>query len=94
MTILVAGSLGAGLAHSINEIIAFRALQGLGGAGIYAIPLTVLPEITPVEIFPLMSGVSMSWLSSMPKKLLTKNVSRYQACFSQPQLSCKWLCIL
>ena len=53
MAILVAGSIGAGVARTLNEVIAFRALQGLGGAGIYAIPLTVLPEITPVELFPM-----------------------------------------
>jgi len=53
----VAGSLGAGLARSLNELTTFRALQGLRGAGVYAIPLTALPEITLLGTFGLMSAV-------------------------------------
>ena len=64
IVLLVLGSLGAGLSQSLNQLIAFRALQGLGGAGVYAIPLTVLPEITPVETFGLMSAVSGILLTS------------------------------
>jgi MFS family permease len=58
VVLLTAGSLGCGLAQSMTQLIAFRALQGLGGSGVYAIPLTTLPEITPPESFPLMSAFS------------------------------------
>ncbi|MCJ1476256.1 hypothetical protein MMC13_004922 [Lambiella insularis] len=57
VVILTASSLGAGLSQSLNQLIAFRALQGVGGSGIYSLPFTVLPEITPVAKFPLMSAV-------------------------------------
>lgn len=56
--ILVAFSAGCGWAQSLEQLIAFRAFQGLGGSGLYAMPLTVLPEITPPEKFPLMSALS------------------------------------
>lgn len=58
MAILTASSLGAGLSQSLNQLIAFRALQGLGGSGVYAMPLTVMPEITPIEKFPLISALA------------------------------------
>ena len=56
MVILAAFSLGAGLAQSLDQVIAFRALQGVGGAGLYSLPLTTLPEITPPEKFGVMSA--------------------------------------
>jgi MFS family permease len=56
LVILAAFSLGAGLAQSLDQVIAFRALQGVGGAGLYSLPLTTLPEITPPEQFGVMSA--------------------------------------
>lgn len=49
-------SLGCGLSQTLDQLIAFRALQGIGGSALYAMTMTVLPEITPKERFPLMSG--------------------------------------
>lgn len=41
----------------MNQLIAFRALQGLGSSGLYAMPMTALPEITLKEKFGMMSGL-------------------------------------
>lgn len=58
LVILTAFSAGCGWAQSLEQLIVFRAFQGLGGSGLYSMPLTVLPEITPPETFPLMSALS------------------------------------
>ena len=41
------GSLLAGLSQSINELIAFRAVQGLGGGGLFALALATMGDIVP-----------------------------------------------
>lgn len=41
----------------MNQLIAFRALQGIGGAGLYSMALIVLPEITPPEKIASMSAL-------------------------------------
>ncbi|MEJ7630198.1 MAG: MDR family MFS transporter [Nocardioidaceae bacterium] len=46
MTFL-AGSLLAGLAQGITELIAFRAVQGLGGGGLFALALATMGDIVP-----------------------------------------------
>ncbi|KAG5817309.1 hypothetical protein H9Q74_002265 [Fusarium xylarioides] len=40
-------SLACGFAQSINQLIAFRALQGIGGSGLYSLTMIMLPEISP-----------------------------------------------
>ena len=40
-------SLAAGWAQSLDQLIAFRALQGVGGAGLYSLTMVIFPEITP-----------------------------------------------
>lgn len=52
----MAFSLGAGLSQSLIQVIVFRALQGIGGAGLYSLAFISLPEITPPEKFPLMAA--------------------------------------
>ncbi|CAK3783857.1 MFS multidrug transporter [Lecanosticta acicola] len=44
---LLGFSAGCGRAQTLNELIVFRVLQGLGGSGIYSLGNIVLPEITP-----------------------------------------------
>lgn len=44
---LLGFSIGCGRARTLNELIVFRVLQGLGGSGIYSLGNIVLPEITP-----------------------------------------------
>ena len=43
----LAGSLLAGLAQGIGELIAFRAVQGLGGGGLFALALATMGDIVP-----------------------------------------------
>ncbi|EED14464.1 MFS multidrug transporter, putative [Talaromyces stipitatus ATCC 10500] len=50
-------SIGCGWAQTIQQLIAFRALQGVGGAGLYSMAFIVLPEMTPPENIPVMSGL-------------------------------------
>ncbi|KAI5307057.1 hypothetical protein KEM56_005235 [Ascosphaera pollenicola] len=59
----MAASMACGLAQTLPQLIAFRAIQGLGGAGLYAMPTIMLPEITPTRYFNLMGalmGISMT----------------------------------
>lgn len=53
----MASSLGAGLSQSLIQVIVFRSIQGIGGAGLYSMAFISLPEITPPEKFPLMAAV-------------------------------------
>lgn len=43
----LAGSLLAGLAQGISELIAFRAIQGLGGGGLFALALATMGDVVP-----------------------------------------------
>ncbi|KAK4152772.1 hypothetical protein C8A00DRAFT_44201 [Chaetomidium leptoderma] len=45
--VFVAFSLACGFATGMEQLIAFRALQGLGGSGLYSISMIILPEVTP-----------------------------------------------
>ncbi|KAL0933056.1 major facilitator superfamily transporter [Colletotrichum truncatum] len=40
-------SLGCGFAQSLEQLIACRALQGLGGSGLYSITMIIFPEVGP-----------------------------------------------
>ena len=40
-------SLACGLSRSLGQLIAFRVLQGLGGAGLYSVGNMILPEVSP-----------------------------------------------
>ena len=51
-------SLGCGLATSLNQLIAFRALQGVGGSGLYSLCNVLIPEITPRKHFATMSAAT------------------------------------
>jgi EmrB/QacA subfamily drug resistance transporter len=43
----LAGSLLAGLAQGISELILFRAIQGLGGGGLFALALATMGDVVP-----------------------------------------------
>ncbi|KFY77332.1 hypothetical protein V499_03250 [Pseudogymnoascus sp. VKM F-103] len=63
--LFAAFSLGSGLATNINQLIAFRTLQGIGGSGLFSLSMIVLPQITPVKLWALMSSlVGMSFAFS------------------------------
>ncbi|KAK0745110.1 major facilitator superfamily domain-containing protein [Apiosordaria backusii] len=46
-SIFIAFSLGCGFSETIEQLIACRAFQGLGAAGLYSLSMIVLPEMTP-----------------------------------------------
>ncbi|HEX2174649.1 MAG TPA: MDR family MFS transporter [Nocardioidaceae bacterium] len=47
ITIFVLASMLSGLAQSIEQLIAFRALQGVGGGGLFALALAVIGDVIP-----------------------------------------------
>ena len=47
ITIFVLASMLSGLAQSIDQLIAFRALQGVGGGGLFALALAVIGDVIP-----------------------------------------------
>ncbi|KAK7193662.1 hypothetical protein DPSP01_000219 [Paraphaeosphaeria sporulosa] len=49
-TLFIAFSLGCGWAQDLNQLIAFRTLQGIGGSGLYSIGFIILPEISSVKM--------------------------------------------
>ncbi|KAH8654523.1 MFS multidrug transporter-like protein [Tricladium varicosporioides] len=48
--IFFAFSLGCGFAKTINQLIACRVLQGIGGSGLYSLTFVILPEICPTHL--------------------------------------------
>jgi EmrB/QacA subfamily drug resistance transporter len=47
IVIFVLGSMLSGLAQNIEQLIAFRAVQGLGGGGLFALALATIGDIIP-----------------------------------------------
>jgi MFS family permease len=45
--IFVVGSMLSGLAQTMTELIAFRAFQGIGGGGLFAIALSIIGDVIP-----------------------------------------------
>jgi MFS family permease len=40
-------SIGCGFARTINQLIALRSIQGIGGSGLYSLAMVMFPEIFP-----------------------------------------------
>ncbi|KAJ5175069.1 uncharacterized protein N7482_000946 [Penicillium canariense] len=57
LVILLAFSIGCGCAQTVNQLIIFRALQGIGGAGTYALAILCIYEIAPKTKLPTYSGL-------------------------------------
>jgi MFS family permease len=45
--IFFAFSLGCGFARTLNQLIACRVLQGIGGSGLYSLAFVIMPEVAP-----------------------------------------------
>ncbi|KAF5013545.1 hypothetical protein FDECE_468 [Fusarium decemcellulare] len=45
--IFFAFSLACGFSQNLGQLIAFRALQGIGGSGLYSLTMIMLPELSP-----------------------------------------------
>lgn len=56
--IFLAFSLGCGWATSLNQLIAFRALQGVGGSGLYSIGFVILPEISSLRMMRMIGALA------------------------------------
>ncbi len=47
LVVFLAGSALAGVSHTLGQLIAFRALQGVGGGGLMALTLAVVADLVP-----------------------------------------------
>src|SRR6478735_2582798 len=47
ISIFIAGSVASGMAQSMTELAAFRAIQGLGAGGLFSLALAILADIVP-----------------------------------------------
>ncbi|EPE26442.1 MFS general substrate transporter [Glarea lozoyensis ATCC 20868] len=56
--IFLAFSLGCGFAKTIDQLIALRVLQGVGGSGLYSLTFVMLPEITPFNLTHIISSIA------------------------------------
>ncbi|KAI1823589.1 major facilitator superfamily transporter [Xylaria intraflava] len=48
--IFIAFSIGCGFVQNLQQLIALRAVQGIGGSGLYSIPMIAFPEIVPPRL--------------------------------------------
>ncbi|GJC77897.1 putative transporter [Colletotrichum liriopes] len=55
--IFFAFSLGCGFAQSLEQLVACRALQGLGGSGLYSITMIIFPEVAPKHLLQYISSL-------------------------------------
>lgn len=55
--IFTAFSLGCGFAQTINQLIAFRVIQGIGGSGLYALGIIVVIESAPLKLLPFIAAM-------------------------------------
>ncbi|KAF4625107.1 hypothetical protein G7Y89_g13062 [Cudoniella acicularis] len=61
VVMFLAWSIGCGCARTIEQMIIFRALQGIGGAGIYALAYASILDVVPFRLVSAASGaISMS----------------------------------
>ncbi|KAJ2898234.1 major facilitator superfamily transporter [Zalerion maritima] len=47
LMVFAAFSIGCARASTLHQLIALRAIQGIGGSGLYSLSMVILPEITP-----------------------------------------------
>ncbi|KAK1596271.1 major facilitator superfamily transporter [Colletotrichum navitas] len=55
--IFFAFSLGCGFAQSLEQLVACRALQGLGGSGLYSMTMIIFPEVAPKHLLQFVSSL-------------------------------------
>ncbi|KAK0645606.1 major facilitator superfamily domain-containing protein [Cercophora newfieldiana] len=55
--IFIAFSLACGWSKNITQLIAFRALQGVGGSGLYSLTMIILPEAAPMKYQGVVTGL-------------------------------------
>jgi MFS family permease len=55
--VFLAASMACAASRNMKQLIGFRALQGAGGAGLYAMTMIIYPEICPPKFVPLISSL-------------------------------------
>ncbi|CCF37691.1 major facilitator superfamily transporter [Colletotrichum higginsianum] len=55
--IFFAFSLGCGFSQNLEQLVACRALQGLGGSGLYSITMIIFPEVAPKHLLQYISSL-------------------------------------
>ncbi|KAL2814051.1 major facilitator superfamily domain-containing protein [Aspergillus granulosus] len=55
--IFLGASMGCAASKNMNQLIGFRAVQGIGGSGLYAMAMIIYPEISPPALLPAISGI-------------------------------------
>ncbi|KAI8958927.1 major facilitator superfamily transporter [Daldinia sp. FL1419] len=55
--IFITFSIACGFTQSLSQLIACRALQGLGGGGLYSIAMVILPEVAPMKVKRFIGGL-------------------------------------
>ncbi|KAG4435971.1 hypothetical protein IFR05_008552 [Cadophora sp. M221] len=56
--IFFAFSIGCGFAKTLDQLIALRVLQGIGGSGLYSLTFVIMPEISPIRMQPLTGALA------------------------------------
>ncbi|KAF1843084.1 MFS multidrug transporter-like protein [Cucurbitaria berberidis CBS 394.84] len=56
--IFLAFSLGCGFVQSLDQLIAMRALQGVGGSGLYSVGFIILPEISSLRMLKMIGALA------------------------------------
>lgn len=77
--IFLAFSLACGFSRNLASLIAFRALQGIGGSGLYSVALIILPEISTPAMRGLIGGIigSVVAISGVLGPVLGGIITRY-----------------
>ncbi|WQF84727.1 Putative major facilitator superfamily, MFS transporter superfamily [Colletotrichum destructivum] len=57
LTVFTLFSLACGVSQTMEQLIVFRAFQGMGGAGLYSMAVSVITEITPLKYIGISSGL-------------------------------------
>jgi MFS family permease len=55
--IFLSASMACAASKNMNQVVGFRAAQGAGGAGLYALTMILYPEICPPSMIPTMTAV-------------------------------------
>ncbi|KAK1147259.1 hypothetical protein N8T08_001998 [Aspergillus melleus] len=55
--IFLAASMACAASKNLNQLIGFRAAQGVGGSGLYAMAMIIYPEISPPALLPIISSI-------------------------------------
>ncbi|KAI1775675.1 major facilitator superfamily transporter [Hypoxylon cercidicola] len=55
--VFIVSSIACGFARNLNQLIAFRAMQGLGGSGLYSLTMIIIREVSPRKLGRYIGGI-------------------------------------